>query len=75
MATAIGFTPRKQVHTKLRVFDASGRLVRVLVDEPLPLGRISDGRREGGGDVGAGIYYYRHEAGEFSEARALVKVR
>jgi hypothetical protein len=77
-ATAIGFTLGEHVHTTLRVFDASGRLVRVLVDEPLSAGphaAVWDGRNEGGGDTGAGIYYYRLEAGEFSEARALVKLR
>lgn len=77
-ATAIGFVLGEQVHTKLRVFDASGRMVRVLVDEPLVSGPHTaswDGRNEGGGDTGAGIYYYRLEAGEFSKARSLVKLR
>jgi hypothetical protein len=76
--TAIGFTLGEQIHTKLSVFDASGRLVRVLVDEPLgagPHAAVWDGRNAGGGDTGSGIYYYRLEAGEFSEARALVKLR
>jgi len=76
-ATVIGFTLERQVHTKLRVFDASGRLVRVLVDERLGAGPHAarwDGRNDGGGETGSGIYYYRLEAGEFSEARALVKI-
>jgi flagellar hook assembly protein FlgD len=77
-ATVIGFTLESQVHTKLRVFDASGRLVRVLVNEPLGAGPHAvrwDGRSDGGTEVGSGIYYYRLDAGEFSAARALVKVR
>lgn len=77
-ATVIGFTLESQIHTKLRVFDASGRLVRVLVDEPLGAGAHVarwDGRNDGGTEVGSGIYYYRLEGGDFSEARALVKVR
>jgi hypothetical protein len=77
-ATTIGFTLGEQVHAKLRVFDASGRLVRVLVDETLGAGQYAtswDGRNEGGGETGAGIYYYRLEAGKFSEARSLVRVK
>ena len=77
-ATAIGFTLRDQVQAKLRVFDASGRLVRVLVDEPMAAGTHAtwwDGRNDGGEEVGSGIYYYRLDAGEFSEARPLVRVK
>ena len=62
----------------LRIFDATGRLVRVLVDESLSAGPHAaswDGQNEGGIEVGSGIYYYKLEAGEFSEARAPVKVR
>jgi hypothetical protein len=77
-ATAIGFTLGDQVQAKLRVFDASGRLVRVLVDEPMGAGTHAawwDGRNDGGEEVGSGIYYYRLDAGEFSEARPLVRVK
>jgi flagellar hook assembly protein FlgD len=77
-AVAIGFTLGDQVHTKLRVFDASGRLVRVLIDDPLSAGphaALWDGRNDGGGETGAGIYYYRLEAGQFSDARALVRLK
>ncbi len=76
--TTIGFTLGEQVHAKLRVFDASGRLVRLLIDEELDVGPHTarwDGRNEVGGNTASGIYYYRLEAGEFSEARALVKLR
>jgi flagellar hook assembly protein FlgD len=34
-----------------------------------------DGRNEWGEETGAGIYYYRLNAGEFSETRALVKLK
>jgi hypothetical protein len=77
-ATAIGFVLGKRGPAKLRIFDATGRLVRVLVDAPLDAGPHAawwDGRIDGGTEVGSGIYYYRLEAGEFSEARALVKIR
>jgi hypothetical protein len=76
--TAIGFTLGQRIATKLRIFDATGRLVRVLVDESLDAGPHAaswDGQNDGGTEVGSGIYYYRLEAGEFSESRALVKIR
>jgi subtilisin family serine protease len=45
----------------LRVFDAGGRLVRTLVDEPLPAGRfrtVWDGTDNRGAAVGSGVYLY-----------------
>jgi hypothetical protein len=77
-ATAIGFRLGDAVHVRLRVFDASGRLVCVLVDEVLEAGPhavLWDGKNGGGSNAGSGIYYYRLDAGELSEARTLVKVR
>jgi len=76
--TEIGFTLGGPVHAKLRVFDATGRLVRVLVDARLDGGARTawwDGRTDGGEEAGSGIYYCRLDAGLFSESRALVKVR
>ena len=77
-ATAIEFVLGRRAHAKLRVFDATGRLVRVLADAPFSAGSHTawwDGRNEGGEDTGSGAYYYRLDAGEFSEARTLVKLR
>jgi hypothetical protein len=53
--------PRAQ-RVKLCVYDASGRLVRVLVDEMLPAARHErqwDGRDRNGHPVASGIYYSR----------------
>jgi len=47
-ATAIGFMLGESAQAKLRIFDASGRLVRVLVDEHSARGRT---RRGGTGAV------------------------
>ncbi len=46
----------------LRIYNASGRLVRTLVDETLPPGRHVaswDGRDESGAAVSSGVYFYR----------------
>jgi hypothetical protein len=76
--TSIGFLLAKPGLVRLRVFDAAGRLVRLLVDEPLGAGPHTswwDGRSEQGEEVGSGIYYCRLDAGAFTESRTLVKLR
>ncbi len=60
------------------VFDASGRLVRRLLDEPRPVGRhalIWDGRDRLGAPVSSGIYWARIETGEAARAVRMVLVR
>ena len=77
-ATAIGFDLGQRGPAKLQIFNATGRLVRVLVDRPLDAGSHAvwwDGRNDGGAEAASGIYYYRLDAGEFSEVRTLVKVK
>jgi len=62
----------------LRVLDASGRSVRVLVRGPMNegLNYVSwDGRNDRGEPVAAGVYVYEAEGPGFREARRLVKLR
>jgi flagellar hook assembly protein FlgD len=62
----------------LRVYDASGRLVRALVEADRAAGRhaeLWDGRDASGRLVASGIYFYRIEAGAFSETRKSVLAR
>ncbi|MFH1277113.1 MAG: FG-GAP-like repeat-containing protein [Candidatus Eisenbacteria bacterium] len=63
----------------LRVYDVSGRLVRVLVDgEVRTEGRhtaLWRGRDERNREVGSGVYFYRLDAGPFTETRKLVLIR
>lgn len=59
------------------LFDASGRLVRVLADEPLPAGRHQRtwNRRDRGGErVPAGIYFVTFEAGTHQSRQKVVIV-
>lgn len=65
-------------HTRVRVFDLSGRLVRTLVDAELPAGpgRASwDGTDVRGASVGSGIYLYRLEAGGATHTRKMLLLR
>ena len=63
----------------LNVFDASGRLVRELVDgEVLTAGRYEtmwNGRNDAGHQVASGVYFYRLEAGPYSEMKSMVLVK
>jgi hypothetical protein len=77
-AAEIGFALGDRVQATLRVFDATGRLIRVLAEEPLDAGPHVvwwDGRNEAGREAASGMYFYRLEAGPFTQVRTLVKLR
>jgi hypothetical protein len=62
----------------LKVYDLSGRLVRILVFSTEKAGyhKVSwDGRAEGGRGVSTGVYFYRLTAGSFSATRKLVVLK
>ncbi len=66
------------VHARLRVFDASGRLVRTLVDGVVTPGAHSetwDGTNQAGGRVSPGVYFYRLEARQASTTGRMLLVR
>jgi len=77
-STTIVFELAGREHARLQFFDASGRLVRVLLDERLEAGRHVvpwDGRNERGEPAPSGVYFFRLHAGTFSRTQAVVKVR
>ena len=60
-STTLRFRLPAAAPTRVTVHDAAGRLVRVLVDEPLPAGThavVWDGRGREGRPVAAGVYLY-----------------
>jgi flagellar hook assembly protein FlgD len=62
----------------VRIYDAAGRLVRTLVDGARPAGRYSelwDGLDSRGGAVASGIYFYRLDAGAFTQTKKMVLLR
>ena len=76
--TRIAFGLAAQGRVSLRVYDAAGRLVRVLFEGSRPAGNYTelwDGRDSRGGAVASGIYFYRLQAGEFTETRKMVLTR
>ena len=63
---------------RFAVFDAGGRKVRTLVDAVLPSGpcRLEwDGRSGDGRTVGAGIYFYRLDAGKMHRTGRIVRLQ
>jgi hypothetical protein len=65
------------VPVRLEIFDVTGRLVRRLVDGPLPPGPHEfawDGRAADGRAVAHGLYFYRMTAGDRQESRKLLVV-
>lgn len=77
--TTIVFDLPQAARTDLAVYDLRGGLVRTLITgQPLDAGRREaawDGRDEQGNAVAAGVYLYRLQAGEFSEARSMILVK
>jgi hypothetical protein len=77
--TTIRYDLPQSASVELRVYDVSGRLVRVLVrSESQPAGHYVvswDGKDDRGYSVSAGIYFYRIGAGSFEETRRMLLVK
>jgi hypothetical protein len=68
----------KDAGVSLKVYNLAGQLVKTLVSGPEKAGYKGvawDGRSERGKKVGAGVYFYRLLAGEFTATRKMVVVR
>jgi hypothetical protein len=76
--TRIPFSIDDGAPVLLEVYDISGRLVRRLVDRPMPPGSYSadwDGRDSNGNEVVSGMYFYRLQAGKATLTRKAVLLR
>lgn len=83
--TTIYYQLPRKTQVSLKVYDITGKLVRVLVDGSQGPGfyQVSwDGRDDGGAEVPSGVYFYRISAGQddrwreaFAATRKLVIVR
>jgi hypothetical protein len=77
-ATRIAFGLEKPGRVSLRIYDAVGRLIRVLVDEHREAGRyeeIWDGTHSSGRSAASGIYFYRLNAGSFTATRKMILLK
>ena len=76
--TTIAFDMPSERAVRLLVHDAVGRLVRTLVDGPVPAGRHRitwDGADDAGHQAATGIYFVRFEAGTASARNKIVLIR
>jgi len=68
----------RDVPVSFKVYNVSGQLVKTLVSGTEKAGykQVSwDGKSNGGHKVGAGVYFYRFQAGDFTATKKLVVVR
>ena len=77
-ATSIGFSVAQKGHVRLVVYDLSGRLVRVLVDDVREAGShrvLWDGKNNRGERMGSGTYVSRLESGASRESRRMTLLK
>jgi hypothetical protein len=75
--TVIAFDLPQPGLVRAALYDVSGRLVRVLTDEPLPAGkhqRVWDRRDGSGHPVSSGIYFLRFDAGAHRSRQKIVVI-
>ena len=77
-ATKIVFGMKSPGPVSLRIYDASGRLVRTLVNENRVAGTYDEiwrGKDGNGRDVTSGVYFYKLVTGEYTDTRKMVMLR
>ena len=76
--TRVSFSLKQKGHVSMRVYDVSGRLVRVLVDDIREAGSyevIWDGMNDCGRSTASGIYFCRMEADDYQRTVKMVQLR
>ena len=76
--TSIRFDLARPSQALLTIHGADGRMIRKLIDRPMPAGRqraVWDGRDDQGRTVATGVYFYRLTAGTFRASRRLVLLK
>jgi hypothetical protein len=77
-STEIRFAVRDKGHVSLKIYNATGQLVRTLVDKVESPGVYKvdwDGRNNRGSRVASGVYFYAMEAKEFRSTKKMVLLR
>lgn len=77
-STKIQFELPRAGQIRLSVFNVLGQTVKTLCDEKLPAGRhsvIFDGRDNNGGKIASGVYFYRLEAGDFTQSKKMILLK
>jgi hypothetical protein len=72
--TTIEYTVSRPGHVSLKVFNATGQLVRTLVDDHRSINRYAvtwDGTDRSGRPVASGIYFYQLKTADFVESKKM----
>jgi hypothetical protein len=72
-STTISFGLPSKSFVSLRVFDALGREVSILLAEELPAGTYA--RQWNAGNAPSGVYFYRLQAGSFADTKKLLLLK
>lgn len=76
--TEIEYTLHKPAYVTLQIYNLLGQEVKTLVNEHQPAGSyhiIWDGKNDQGKKVSSGVYFYRLEVNEISEAKRMVLLK
>ena len=76
--TTISFGLREAGPVSLRIYDAAGRLVRVIADKNHPAGHYSEtwnGMDGSGRAVSSGVYFYKLDTGSLTRTRKMILLR
>ena len=76
--TRLKFSLKEKGHVSMRIYDVSGRLVRVLINEVREAGSyevVWDGTNDGGRGTASGIYFCRMEAEDYERTLKMVQLR
>jgi PKD repeat protein len=77
-STVIPYSLGEDSHVTLEIYDILGRRLIALVNERVPAGRhfaAWDGRDDNGGQVASGIYFYRLQAGAYTQTRKMLLLK
>jgi len=78
LETQIAYQLPHPAKVLLRIYNVRGQLVRTLVNENTPAGNqvvVWDGRNDEGREVSSGIYFYRLNAGQFTDTKKMVLLK
>jgi len=76
--TTIAYELSEASNVQILIFDASGRIVRTLLNSSRPAGAHSvewDGTDDGGRHVGSGIYFYTMRAGAWESQKRMTLLK